>query len=125
MSAVAQLLALIAIAFSDIIDYVEWDSGNVRVKESYDIPAEARRAIAGITRSANGAIQVRLHAKVRALDMLAKHIGMYDFHRKPTLSVGDASLLTDDELVEIIREHREAEAGDGSYDHDEPSSPVR
>ena len=33
--------------------------------------------------------------------------------------------LTDDELAEIIREDQEAEAGDGNYDHDEPSSSVR
>ncbi len=74
---------------------------------------------------ANGAIQVRLHAKVRALDMLAKHLGMYNRRPEPASRGGDVRLLTDEELVEIIRKGQEAEAGDGSYDHDEPSSPVR
>ncbi len=32
-------------------------------------------------------------------------------------------LLTNDELAQIIRKRQEAEAGDGSYEHDEPSSP--
>ena len=61
-----------------------------------------------VTRTANGAIRVRLHAKVRALDMLAKHIGMYDIRRLPTSRVGDARLLTDEELIEIIREGQDA-----------------
>ena len=59
---------------------------------------------------ANGAIQVRLHAKVRALDMLAKHLGMYNRRPEPASRGGDVRLLTDEELVEIIQEHREAEA---------------
>ena len=88
----------------------------------HEIPPESRRAIAGVTRSANGLIQVRLHAKVRALDMLAKHIGMYDIRREPTSRVGDASLLTDDELVEIIREERAAKAARDGHEDDEKTS---
>ncbi len=116
------VLELTRIAFSDIGDFVDWDSGNVWLKELHEIPPESRRAIAGVTRSANGLIQVRLHAKVRALDMLAKHIGMYDIRREPTSRVGDASLLTDDELVEIIREERAAKAARDGHEDDEKTS---
>ena len=119
------VLELKRIAFADIGDYVDWDTSSVWVKQSCEIPPEARHAIAKVTRTTNGSVRVSLHGKVRALDLLARHLGMYDIRRMPTSRVGDASLLTDDELVEIIQEHREAEAGDGSYDHDEPSSPVR
>ena len=97
----------------------------MRTKKSHEIPAESRRTIAGMRRSANGAIQVRLHPKVRALDLLAKHLGMYDIRREPTSRVSDVCLLTDEELVEIIiREERAAQAaGDGHDDDEEASIP--
>ena len=116
------VLELVRIGFSDIADFVTWDSSTVRIKKSHEIPAESRRAIAGVTRSANGSIQVRLHAKVRALDSLAKHLGMYGNRREPTSRVGDASLLTDDELVEIIRQERAARAASDGHDNDEKTS---
>ncbi len=42
--------------------------------------------------------------------MLAKHLGMYNRHPEPASRGGDVRLLTDEELVEIIQEHRESEA---------------
>ncbi len=57
--------------------------------------------------------------------MLAKHIGMYDIRRLPTSRVGDARLLTDEELIDIIREGQDAEAGAGGDDHDQSSMPER
>ncbi len=95
---------------------VDWDTDNVRVRELSEIPAEARRAIAGVTRSVNGSIRVRLHAKVRALDLLARHLGIYGIRRMPTLSDGDARLLSDDELAQIIREERAARAACDGHD---------
>ncbi len=57
--------------------------------------------------------------------MLAKHIGMYDIRRLPTSRVGDARLLTDEELIDIIREGQDAEAGAGGDDQDQSSMPER
>ncbi len=94
-------------------------------RASTRLPAEARRAIAGMTRLANGSVQVKLHGKVRALEMLAKHLGMYEIRREPTSRVGDVSVLTDEELVEIIREHREAVAGGLGDDVEQSSAPHR
>ena len=83
-----------------------------------------RRAIAGMTRSANGSVQVKLHGKVRALEMLAKHLGMYEIRREPTSRVGDVCLLTDEELTQIIREERAAKAAsDGQNGDGKTSNP--
>ena len=112
------VLELRRIAFSDIIDYMEWDSSTVRVKKSHEIPTEARRAIAGMTRSANGSVQVKLHGKVRALEMLAKHLGMYEIRREPSSRVGDVCLLTDEELDELIQKERAALAASDGHDDD-------
>ncbi len=59
-----------------------------------------------------------MHAKVRALDMLAKHIGMYDIRRAPTSRVGDVTLLTDEELAEMIQKERAARAASDGHDDD-------
>ncbi len=56
--------------------------------------------------------------------MLAKHIGMYDIRREPTRRVDDARLLSDEELIEIIQEGRDAEDGAGVEDG-ESSTPGR
>ncbi len=112
------VLELRRIAFSDIIDYMEWESSTVRVKKSHEIPPEARRAIAGMSRSANGSVQVKLHGKVRALEMLAKHLGMYEIRREPTSRVGDVSVLTDEELDELIQKERAAQAANDGCDDD-------
>ncbi len=112
------VLELRRIAFSDIIDYMEWDSSNVWVKEWYEIPAEARRAIAGMSRSANGSVQVKLHGKVRALEMLAKHLGMYEIRRAPPSGGGDVSVLTDEELTEIIQRETAAQVASDGRDDD-------
>lgn len=109
------VLELTRIAFSDIIDFVEWDSGNVWFKESCEIPAEARRAIAKVTRTTNGSVGVSLHGKVRALDLLAQHLGMYDIRQVPKSVGSDASLLSDDELAQFIREERAAKAASDDY----------
>ena len=91
-------------------------------RASTRLPAEARRAIAGMTRSANGSVQVKLHGKVRALEMLAKHLGMYEIRREPTSRVGDVSVLTDEELTEIIERETAALAASDDHDDDEEAT---
>ena len=71
-----------------------------------------------MTRSANGSVQVKLHGKVRALEMLAKHLGMYEIRREPTSRVGDVCLLTDEELDELIQKERAALAASAGHDDD-------
>ncbi len=71
-----------------------------------------------MTRSANGSVQVKLHGKVRALEMLAKHLGMYEIWREPTSRVGDVSVLTDEELDEIIQRETAALAASDRDDDD-------
>ncbi len=112
------VLELRRIAFSDIGDYVEWDTDEVRPKESHEIPAEARHAIAKVTRTTNGSVQVSLHGKVRALDLLARHLGMYDIRRMPASGGSDASLLSDDELAQIIQEERAVKAASNGHGDD-------
>lgn len=72
---------LAKIGFANIDDYVtvEVDSCNrkkVRVKPTKDIPEDKISAISSIKEGANG-IEVKLHDKVRALENIGRHLGMF------------------------------------------------
>lgn len=71
---------LAAIAFSDITDFVDVRRGRIRIKDLADIPPEKRHAIAELVeqRSPGGGhkISFKLHDKMRALRMVADHIGV-------------------------------------------------
>ena len=49
----------------------------VRITNTCDLPAGKAAALAGIKQGANG-IEVRLHDKVRALELLGKAVGVFD-----------------------------------------------
>ena len=95
---------LARIAFADMTDYaqvetrmIEKDDGTevsyqaVALKETAELSAEQRAALAGIKQGANG-IEVKLHDKIKALELLGRHIGM--FNDKLSLSGADGGPLT-------------------------------
>lgn len=95
---------LARIAFADMTDYaqvetrmIEKDDGTeasyqaVALKETAELSAEQRAALAGIKQGANG-IEVKLHDKIKALELLGRHIGM--FNDKLSLSGTDGGPLT-------------------------------
>lgn len=49
----------------------------VKVIDTADLPDEKKTAIAGIKQTAHG-IEVKLHDKTRALELLGKHFGLFD-----------------------------------------------
>lgn len=71
------LLEIAALAFSDIGDIVDWDEKEVRLIPSSQIPPNALKAVKHIRGDQSG-VGVTLYDKVRALDMLARHLGLYD-----------------------------------------------
>ncbi len=72
---------LAAIAFSNATDYVEikrnGSSAMVRIKATDMLSDEQCRAIAGIKEGANG-IEVKLNDKEKALELLGRHLGMWN-----------------------------------------------
>ena len=69
---------LAAIAFANATDYarVIWP-GVVRITPTAELSAEQVKAVAGIKEGANG-IEVKLHDKVKALELLGRHLGMFN-----------------------------------------------
>jgi len=95
---------LARIAFADATDYAcvetltyENEDGTVSPvqivspKDTDTLSDDQRAAIAGIKHGANG-IEVKLHDKIKALELLGRHIGM--FNDKLSLSGTDGGPLT-------------------------------
>ena len=73
------LRELAAIAFQNSKNLFEWDSSGVRLKASKDLTDDEAAAVSDVSeiRSKEGiTVKVRVFDKMRALELLAKHLGM-------------------------------------------------
>ena len=71
------LSALRAIAFSDFTEYIWVEDGTVRVKDSRLLTGAQRAAIAGIKDTGKG-VEIKLHDKQKALELLVKYLGLFE-----------------------------------------------
>lgn len=71
------LRELAAIAFADVTDIVSFSGGRVVIKPTDDLPKETRKIIAGIKEGQYGT-EVKTYDRIRALELLGKHLGMFD-----------------------------------------------
>ena len=69
---------LAAIGFARGTDYAKIDqSGRVRLEPTDSLTAEQKAAVLGIKETQNG-VEIKLADKVRALELLGKHLGMFE-----------------------------------------------
>ena len=68
---------LAASAFAKATDYVEIRGGRVVIKDTNQLEDNQIRAIAGIKEGANG-IEIKLNDKEKALELLGRHLGMWN-----------------------------------------------
>lgn len=86
------LQELAAIGFSRATDYAYIDElGKVAIVSTGELTDTQKKAVAVIERSNNGP-KIRLHDKVRALELIGKHLGMFDTRTPPTAE-GESNLL--------------------------------
>ncbi len=100
---------LAAIAFSRATDYVEIRSNGVCstvvIKPTTDLSDQQIRAIAGIKEGANG-IEIKLNSKEKALELLGRHLGMWNDKIKVDGEVTTNNPfegLTTEELKKLVR----------------------
>lgn len=95
------------IAFSDITSIVKVVNGRVRISDTNALPKEVRAAISEVADTSHG-YRIKLHDKIRALELIGKHLGMFPTRVELTGKGGGpvetAAHLTDDQLDEIIRD---------------------
>jgi len=70
------LQEFVNIAFADITDLVEIKGSSVIVQDINAVPKELKRAIASVKETKYG-LEIKFHDKVRALENLGRHLGMY------------------------------------------------
>ncbi len=71
------LRELADIAFSDYTQFLRVEDGVVRVTESAELTPGQRAAIASI-KDTGKAVELKLHDKQKALELLAKYTGLFD-----------------------------------------------
>lgn len=106
---------LARVAFADVADYVQVETriinrGDIEVpielavhKETAELSADQRAAIASIKQGANG-IEVKLCDKIKALELLGRHIGMFNdkLNIQATVSENPFAGLSTEELRGVI-----------------------
>ena len=65
-------------ASADIFDVVKIKDGKLIVRDSDTLPPEIRIAVRKVKQTKDGSFAVELEPKTTALDMLMKHLGLYD-----------------------------------------------
>ena len=68
---------LAAIGFAKATDYAQVEGDTVTIRPTGELTAGQAAAIAGIEAGRYG-IRLKLHDKARALELLGKHLGMYE-----------------------------------------------
>ena len=82
---------LAAVAFANGADFAQvTKTGLVRIIPTEDIPQDKRKAIASIKEGANGT-EIKTYDKVRALELLGKHLGVFDEQENNIFDVIDQS----------------------------------
>ena len=65
------------LAFSQITDAIRVDANGLHILPTSDWSPAATAAVQSVSESSKGAISLRMHAKLPALDMIAKHLDLY------------------------------------------------
>ena len=90
---------LAAIGFAKATDFAEIKDGKVLIKNTDELPGTAKRAIAGIKMGKNG-IELKLCDKEKALELLGRHLGMWN--DKVDINLDESKSKLDD-LIQQMR----------------------
>jgi phage terminase small subunit len=72
------------VAFSDLRDFASWDAGGIYMRPSeYAFNTGAIESIKETKGEGGTAIGIKMHNKMKALELIAKHIGMFDEQEPP------------------------------------------
>jgi phage terminase small subunit len=79
------LTELAELAYSNVKDYVEWGPDGLVIKESGKLSRAKAKAIVSIemtpTRFGTSAVKIKLHDKIKALELLGKYRGLFKERR--------------------------------------------
>lgn len=90
---------LAAIAFARATDYAKVEAGRVTIVPTGKLSKEQIRAISGIKEGANG-IEIKLNDKEKALELLGRHLGMWNDKLNLNVPALDESIKEMEEYFE-------------------------
>lgn len=77
------LTEIMKVASADASDFVTVGKRNrVQIIPTEEISKDKLAALSGVKRGKNGELEVKLYDKLRALEMLGKHLGLFDKSQK-------------------------------------------
>ena len=71
---------LAIVAFSNAADFFEWGPKGIKVKDMNTLTTEQRRVVAEVSETVTqfgGTVRVKLADKLKALEMIGRHLGMF------------------------------------------------
>jgi hypothetical protein len=86
------LAELARIGFADVTQAVEIKRGMAKIKDTKNLPQDVKQAISEIRSGRDGTV-VKFHDKVRALDALGKHLGLFKENIELNVNVSLADLV--------------------------------
>ena len=95
---------LVKVAKADMSTFAEWGPGGVVLKDSKGLRPEDTAAVAEISQTvteAGGTKRIRLHDKLKALEMLSRYFGMFNDATKEDLTIN----VNIEGLGEVTKKH--------------------
>lgn len=97
------------IAFADPRELMRWGPGGVELAESSTLSPEAAAGVSEVSEGRGGVIRLKKHDKVKALELLGRHFGLFAERVQAEISGPGGSPLCEDKriLVQFIApEHK-------------------
>ncbi len=96
ITAVKVLIELALVGFANAEDYFEWSNSGITIKDSAKLTPEQRAVVGEVSETViqhGGSKRIKLHDKLKALEMIGRHLAMFtDKHQFTDGSVGVIAL---------------------------------
>ena len=84
---------LARIAFADLRDALRWGGEKgLTLEDSGEMTESHAASVAGVTANGNGGVSVKLRDKLRALELLGRHLGMF----RPEVVIDNSTTVQSD-----------------------------
>ncbi len=113
LSADRVLEEMAAVAFGSVTDILDWEGEEVSLKSRDQIPHHALASIAEIRLRPGGDLHLKMHSKIKALDMLGRYMDLWAGGKKIEVNIIDGKALNEQlfkKLQRVVKAEKVIEA---------------